>query len=135
MGLASNRAYRKSAKIVGEVMGNYPHGNMPIYDALVRMAQDFNMRYPLIDGQGNYGSVTGDPPAAERYTEARMTKLAEDVGRHRQGHGRSRSELRRIAAGTPGSTDEGAESFDQWSGRHRGGLCHQHPHAQHRRNH
>ncbi|HWG96675.1 MAG TPA: DNA gyrase subunit A, partial [Nitrospira sp.] len=80
MGLASNRAYRKSAKIVGEVMGNYhPHGNMPIYDALVRMAQDFNMRYPLIDGQGNYGSMDGDPPAAERYTEARMTKLAEEM--------------------------------------------------------
>jgi len=80
MGLASNRAYRKSAKIVGEVMGNYhPHGNMPIYDALVRMAQDFNMRYPLIDGQGNYGSMDGDPPAAERYTEARMTKLAEQM--------------------------------------------------------
>jgi DNA gyrase subunit A len=80
MGLASNRAYRKSAKIVGEVMGNYhPHGNMPIYDALVRMAQNFNMRYPLIDGQGNYGSMDGDPPAAERYTEARMTKLAEEM--------------------------------------------------------
>jgi DNA gyrase subunit A len=80
MGLASNRSYRKSAKIVGEVMGNYhPHGNMPIYDALVRMAQDFNMRYPLIDGQGNYGSMDGDPPAAERYTEARMTKLAEEM--------------------------------------------------------
>ncbi len=80
MGLASNRAYRKSAKIVGEVMGNYhPHGNMPIYDALVRMAQDFNMRYPLIDGQRNYGSMDGDPPAAERYTEARMTKLAEEM--------------------------------------------------------
>ncbi|MGC4099484.1 MAG: DNA gyrase subunit A [Nitrospira sp.] len=80
MGLASNRAYRKSAKIVGEVMGNYhPHGNMPIYDALVRMAQDFNMRYPLVDGQGNYGSMDGDPPAAERYTEARMTKLAEEM--------------------------------------------------------
>jgi DNA gyrase subunit A len=80
MGLASNRTYRKSAKIVGEVMGNYhPHGNMPIYDALVRMAQDFNMRYPLIDGQGNYGSMDGDPPAAERYTEARMTKLAEEM--------------------------------------------------------
>lgn len=80
MGLTSNRTYRKSAKIVGEVMGNYhPHGNMPIYDALVRMAQDFNMRYPLIDGQGNYGSMDGDPPAAERYTEARMTKLAEEM--------------------------------------------------------
>src|SRR5919107_2151088 len=72
MGLASNRAYRKSAKIVGEIMGNYhPHGDSAIYDTLVRMAQDFNMRYPLVDGQGNYGSVDGDPPAAMRYTEAR----------------------------------------------------------------
>ena len=72
MGLASNRAYRKSAKIVGEIMGNYhPHGDSAIYDTLVRMAQPFNMRYMLVDGQGNYGSVDGDPPAAMRYTEAR----------------------------------------------------------------
>ena len=80
MGLASNRAYRKSAKIVGEIMGNYhPHGDSAIYDTLVRMAQDFNMRYLLVDGQGNYGSMDGDSPAAMRYTEARMTKLAEDM--------------------------------------------------------
>ena len=80
MGLASNRAYRKSAKIVGEIMGNYhPHGDSAIYDTLVRMAQDFNMRYTLVDGQGNYGSVDGDPPAAMRYTEARLTKLAEEM--------------------------------------------------------
>ena len=80
MGLASNRAYRKSAKIVGEIMGNYhPHGDSAIYDTLVRMAQDFNMRYPLVDGQGNYGSMDGDSPAAMRYTEARMTKLAEEL--------------------------------------------------------
>jgi len=80
MGLASNRAYRKSAKIVGEIMGNYhPHGDTAIYDTLVRMAQGFNMRYTLVDGQGNYGSVDGDPPAAMRYTEARLTKLAEEM--------------------------------------------------------
>ena len=80
MGLASNRAYRKSAKIVGEIMGNYhPHGDSAIYDTLVRMAQDFNMRYPLVDGQGNYGSMDGDSAAAMRYTEARMTKLAEEM--------------------------------------------------------
>src|SRR5437667_8325255 len=78
MGLASNRAYRKCAKIVGEVMGNYhPHGDSPIYDALVRMAQDFSYRYPLVDGQGNFGSIDGDPPAAMRYTEARMAPFAE----------------------------------------------------------
>ena len=80
MGLAHNRAYRKSAKIVGEIMGNYhPDGDSAIYDTLVRMAQDFNMRYPLVDGQGNFGSVDGDPPAAMRYTEARLTKLAEEM--------------------------------------------------------
>src|SRR5687767_8327351 len=78
MGLASNRAYRKCAKIVGEVMGNYhPHGDASIYDTLVRLAQDFNMRYTLVDGQGNFGSVDGDPPAAMRYTEARPEPLAE----------------------------------------------------------
>jgi len=78
MGLASNRAYRKCAKIVGEVMGNYhPHGDGPIYDTLVRMAQDFSYRYTLVDGQGNFGSIDGDPPAAMRYTEARMAPLAE----------------------------------------------------------
>ena len=78
MGLASNRAYRKCAKIVGEVMGNYhPHGDASIYDTLVRLAQDFNMRYPMVDGQGNFGSIDGDPPAAMRYTEARPEALAE----------------------------------------------------------
>ena len=80
MGLASNRAYRKCAKIVGEVMGNFhPHGDASIYDTLVRLAQDFNMRYPLVDGQGNFGSVDGDPPAAMRYTEARLEPLAEEM--------------------------------------------------------
>jgi len=76
MGLLPGRPYRKSAKIVGEVMGNYhPHGDAAIYDTLVRMAQAFNMRAPLVDGQGNFGSVDGDPPAAQRYTEARLTRL------------------------------------------------------------
>jgi DNA gyrase subunit A len=78
MGLASNRAYRKCAKIVGEVIGNYhPHGDQSAYDTLVRLAQDFNMRYPLVDGQGNFGSMDGDQPAAYRYTEARLEALAE----------------------------------------------------------
>ena len=78
MGLASNRAYRKCAKIVGEVMGNFhPHGDASIYDTLVRLAQEFNMRYPLVDGQGNFGSIDGDPPAAMRYTESRPEPLAE----------------------------------------------------------
>ena len=76
MGLQPGRPYKKCAKIVGEVMGNYhPHGDQAIYDTLVRMAQDWNMRAPLVDGQGNFGSVDGDPPAAQRYTEARLTRL------------------------------------------------------------
>ena len=80
MGLTSNRAYRKCAKIVGEVMGNFhPHGDASIYDTLVRMAQRFNMRYPLVDGQGNFGSVDGDPPAAMRYTEAKLQPLSDDL--------------------------------------------------------
>jgi DNA gyrase subunit A len=77
MGLAYNRPTRKSAKIVGEVLGKYhPHGDTAVYDALVRMAQPFSMRYPLIDGQGNFGSVDGDPPAAMRYTEARLARIS-----------------------------------------------------------
>ncbi|HTZ32932.1 MAG TPA: DNA gyrase subunit A [Methylomirabilota bacterium] len=80
LGLTSTRPYRKCAKIVGEVLGKYhPHGDAPVYDALVRMAQDFNMRYPLVDGQGNFGSVDGDMPAAMRYTEARLAKIAEEL--------------------------------------------------------
>jgi len=80
LGLASNRGYRKCAKIAGDTSGNYhPHGEAVIYPALVRMAQDFNMRYALIDGQGNFGSVDGDPPAAMRYTEARLAKITEDI--------------------------------------------------------
>jgi DNA gyrase subunit A len=77
MGLMPNRPTRKCAKITGDVMGKYhPHGNAAIYDALVRMAQPFNMRYPLVEGQGNFGSLDGDPPAAERYTEARLARIA-----------------------------------------------------------
>ncbi|MFN7917597.1 MAG: DNA gyrase subunit A [Vicinamibacterales bacterium] len=80
MGLSSTRGYRKCAKIVGEVMGNFhPHGDASIYDTLVRLAQDFNMRYPLVDGQGNFGSIDGDPAAAMRYTEARLQSLADDM--------------------------------------------------------
>jgi len=80
LSLTSTRPYRKCAKIVGEVLGKFhPHGDSPVYDALVRLAQDFNMRYPLVDGQGNFGSVDGDPPAAMRYTEARLSKIAEEM--------------------------------------------------------
>ncbi|KPL83921.1 DNA gyrase subunit A [Thermanaerothrix daxensis] len=80
LGLRSNAPYKKSARIVGEVLGKYhPHGDMAVYDAMARMAQDFSMRYPLVDGQGNFGSVDGDAPAAMRYTEARLNALAEEM--------------------------------------------------------
>ena len=80
MGLRSNTRYRKSAGIVGEVLKNYhPHGDTAVYDTLVRMAQDFNLRYPLVDGQGNFGSVDGDGAAAMRYTEARLTAISDEL--------------------------------------------------------
>ena len=80
LGLASNRPYKKSARIVGEVLGKYhPHGDAPVYETMVRMAQDFSMRYPLVDGQGNFGSIDGDSPAAMRYTEARLSRIAEEL--------------------------------------------------------
>lgn len=79
-GIRYNAKFRKSARIVGDVMGKYhPHGNMAIYDTMARMAQDFSMRYPMVDGQGNFGSMDGDPPAADRYTEARMTRFSEGL--------------------------------------------------------
>ena len=80
MGLSANSSYRKCAAIVGEVMGKYhPHGDAALYDALVRLAQDFSMRYPLVDGQGNFGSIDGDSAAAMRYTEARLTGIAAEM--------------------------------------------------------
>lgn len=80
LGLAANRPYKKSARIVGEVLGKYhPHGDSAVYDTMVRMAQDFSMRYPLVDGQGNFGSIDGDSPAAMRYTEARLSRIAEEM--------------------------------------------------------
>ena len=78
--LTADKPYRKSATTVGNVLGRYhPHGDASVYDALVRLAQDFSLRYPLVDGHGNFGSVDGDPPAAYRYTEARMAKLAANM--------------------------------------------------------
>jgi len=80
MGLSPDRPYRKCARLVGDVMGRFhPHGDVPVYEALVRMAQDFSFRYPLIDGQGNFGSVDGDPPGAMRYTEARLSRMAMEL--------------------------------------------------------
>ena len=80
LGMKSNSAYKKSARIVGEVLGKYhPHGDTSVYDAMVRMAQEWSLRYMMVDGQGNFGSVDGDSPAAMRYTEARMRKISEDM--------------------------------------------------------
>ena len=80
LGIRSNTAYKKSARIVGEVLGKYhPHGDSSVYDTMVRMAQEWSLRYLLVDGQGNFGSVDGDSPAAMRYTEARMRKISEDL--------------------------------------------------------
>ncbi|MDG2464498.1 MAG: DNA gyrase subunit A, partial [Crocinitomicaceae bacterium] len=80
LGVASNKAHKKSARIVGEVLGKYhPHGDSSVYDTMVRMAQDWSLRYPLVDGQGNFGSVDGDSPAAMRYTEARLRKISEEM--------------------------------------------------------
>ena len=88
LGNTSNKPYKKSARIVGEVLGKYhPHGDSSVYFAMVRMAQEWSLRYPLVDGQGNFGSVDGDSPAAMRYTEARLSRLAEemlrDIGENR----------------------------------------------------
>ncbi len=80
MGIRAESAYKKSARIVGEVLGKYhPHGDMAVYEAMARLAQEFTMRYPLIDGQGNFGSVDGDPPAAMRYTEARLAAFSGEL--------------------------------------------------------
>jgi len=80
LGMRANQPHRKSARIVGEVLGKYhPHSDQPVYDAMVRMAQNFSLRHPLIDGQGNFGSIDNDPPAAMRYTEARLSRIAEEL--------------------------------------------------------
>ena len=80
LGVNYNKPYKKSARIVGEVLGKYhPHGDGSVYDAMVRMAQEWSLRYPLVDGQGNFGSVDGDSPAAMRYTEARLQKISEEM--------------------------------------------------------
>src|SRR6202453_1935791 len=80
LGNAHNKPYKKSARVVGDVIGKYhPHGDVAVYDTIVRMAQDFSLRYPLVDGQGNFGSIDGDSPAAMRYTEVRMEKVTDEL--------------------------------------------------------
>ena len=135
MGLASNRPYRKCAKIVGEVIGNYhPHGDAPAYDTLVRLAQDFNMRYTLVDGQGNFGSVDGDPPAAYRYTEARLESLAESMMTDLD---KDTVDFRPTFDETNDEPDRPADAVSEPAGqrldRHRGRHGDEHPAAQHAR--
>jgi DNA gyrase subunit A len=130
-GFVAGRPYRKSAKIVGDVMGNYhPHGDSAIYDALARMTQDWSMRVPLIDGQGNFGSMDPDPPASMRYTEARLAKVANSL----------LDDLDKDTVDLPTTTTVRARSrpccralpqpAGQRRGRHRGGHGDQHPAAQ-----
>ena len=132
MGLAPNRPTRKCAKIVGEVLGKFhPHGDASVYDSLVRMAQDFSMRYPLVDGQGNFGSVDGDPPAAMRYTEARLSRIATGAARrHRQRDRRFPPELRRERVRARSSSHARSESAGQRIVGHRGRHGDQYPAAQ-----
>ena len=129
---ARRAAYAKCARIVGEVMGNYhPHGDSAIYDTLVRMAQDFSMRYQLVDGQGNFGSVDDDPAAAMRYTEARLDPPGHgDAARSRHGHGRLRAELRRPHAGAARPAGAVPEPARQRHDRHRRRHGDEHPAAQ-----
>ena len=131
-GNTHDKPYRKSARPVGDVMGKYhPHGDSAIYDALVRMAQDFSMSLPLLDGQGNFGSMDGDTPAAMRYTEVRMDKPARaPARRYRQGHRRFPGQLRRQGPGTDGSAGALPQHAGQRRRRHRRRHGHQHPAAQ-----
>ena len=132
MGLRYNQPYKKAARIVGDVLGKFhPHGDPSVYDALVRMAQDFSLRYPLVDGQGNFGSVDGDPPAAMRYTEARLSKIAEEMLRDIEketvdfgpNYDDSLQEPLVLPAALPNLLVNGVNG-------HRGGHGHQHPPAQ-----
>ena len=131
-GLQPNRPYVKSARIVGDVMGKYhPHGDSAIYDTIVRMAQDFSLRYPLVDGQGNFGSIDDDPAAAMRYTEARLAPIAREMLRDLDSDtvdfGAQLRRLRARAAGPAGALPEPAR---QRLVRHRRGHGDEHPAAQ-----
>ena len=130
-----NRPYKKCARIVGEVMGSYhPHGDAAIYDTLVRMAQPFSLRYPLVDGQGNFGNLDDDPPAAMRYTECRLARIADrDAARHRRRHRRLQAELRRVAQGARGAAGAVPEPARERLVGDRGRDGHEHAAAQPRR--
>ena len=126
-----NKPYKKSARVVGDVIGKYhPHGDTAVYDTIVRMAQSFSMRYLLVDGQGNFGSVDGDMPAAMRYTEVRMSRIATSCWRISRRKRSISAQLRRIRARALGAADAGAEPSDQRRVRHRGRHGDQHSAAQ-----
>ncbi len=132
MGIRHNSAYKKCARIVGEVLGKYhPHGDAPVYEALVRMAQDFSMRYTLVDGQGNFGSVDNDPPAAMRYTEARLAQIAAemllDIEKETVDFVPNFDES---LQGALSAAQPSSQSAGQWQFRHRGRHGHEHPAAQ-----
>ena len=134
-GYVAGRPYRKSSRIVGDVMGKYhPHGDSAIYDALARMTQDWSMRVPLIDGQGNFGSMDPDPPAAMRYTEARLAKVANfllgDIDRDTVDF---HAQLRRVGARAAGPSGPLPQPAGQRRRRHCGRHGDQHPAAQSRR--
>ena len=136
-GYTPDRPYRKSARVVGDVMGKYhPHGDAAIYDAMVRMAQPFSMRVPLIDGQGNFGSVDGDAPAAMRYTEVRLARAAalllDDIDQDTVDFQPNYDETERRAEGPSGALPQPAGQRRQ---RHRRRHGDQHPAAQSRRDH
>ena len=132
MGLRPDKPYKKSARIVGEVLGKYhPHGDAAVYEAMVRMAQDFSMRYLLVDGQGNFGSIDGDTPAAMRYTEARLAAIAEEMLADID---KDTVDFVPNFDGTPDRADRAARRAAQPAGQrrvgHRRGHGHQHPAAQ-----
>ena len=122
LGNTYNKPYKKSARIVGDVIGKYhPHGDMAVYDTIVRLAQDFSMRYPLVDGQGNFGSVDGDDAAAMRYTEIRMARLANEAARrHRKRDSRLSAKLRRVAQRADSFAGARSEPAGQRFRRNRG---------------
>ncbi len=134
-GYRPDRPHRKCAAVIGDVLKKYhPHGDQSVYDALVRMAQDWSLRYPLVDGHGNFGSVDGDPAAAYRYTEARLGAHGDgDAARHRGRDRRLRPELRRVRAAAGRPAQPVPEPAGERLGRHRGRHGHEHPAAQPRR--
>ena len=129
LGMTPDKPYRKSARLVGDVLGKYhPHGDSSVYDAMVRLAQAFSIRYMLVDGQGNFGSVDGDGAAAMRYTEARMAKLTlRPAGRHREGHGGLLPQLRRNPHAARGAAQPLPQPAGERLQRHCRGHGHQHP--------